>query len=446
MNKNDIVTLEITDVTEDGNGVGKVDGTVVFVPFTAVGDTVTALIIKVKTNYSIGKLIKVITPSKSRITPDCECFLKCGGCVFRHIDYDAELSLKQRRAEDCVNRIAGIHLKPKNIVSDNNINHYRNKMQLPVGKDGAIGFFANHSHRIVECSDCLLQPEIFNKGISALKRYMRETNVTAYDSETGKGLVRHFYLRGNRDSGSLMAVLVINGTEIPNKELFVSLLKDAFGDSLKSVQLNVNTKNNNVILGYKNIKIFGVDYITDEICGINVRISPNSFYQVNRNMAQMLYDKAKEYAKPQNKTVLDLYCGTGTIGLTMAKDSKKVIGVEIIEDAIKDAKENAKLNGIENAEFICSDASKAVSELKKRNLKPDIVILDPPRKGCEKSVIETVAKDFSPQRVVYVSCNPATLARDLKIFVELGYKVTEYTPFDLFPRTGHVETVALIEN
>lgn len=444
MNKNDIITIDIIDVTEDGNGVGKYNGDVIFVPHTAVGDFVSVKIIKVLKNYSIGKIVDIISPSSDRIVPDCECFFKCGGCVYRHINYEAELKLKEKRVSDCVNRIAKIDIAPCRIVSDGNINRYRNKSQLPVGSNGEIGFYANHSHRIIECQDCLLQPEIFNKEISALKKYINISGASCYDSEIGNGLIRHLFLRCSKDCKQIMIVLVINGDTIPQTELFVSLSKEAFGDSLKSVVLNINKRNNNVILGDKNITVYGAEYIEDEICGIKVRLSPNSFYQVNREMAELLYRKAGGYANTSGKTVLDLYCGTGTIGLSMANEAKNIIGVEIVEEAVNDAKLNAKANGITNAEFICADAFKAVLELKKRKLKPDVVILDPPRKGCDSEVIETVTEDFSPERIVYVSCNPATLARDLNIFKDNGYILSEYTPFDLFPRTAHVETVSLL--
>ena len=444
MNKNDTVTLDIFDVTEDGKGVGKYENTIVFVPLAAVGDRVNVRIIKVLKNYCIGKLVEIITPSKDRIVPDCEYFSKCGGCAFRHINYDSELMLKSKRVEDCIRRIAKIDLSPQNAVSDGNILRYRNKAQLPIGQDGIIGFYANHSHRIIEIDDCLLHRQEFTDAVNALKIWIKSSNISIFDSESGKGLLRHFYLRCSKNCENIMAVLVINGDDIKDKELLVSLLKDALGAKLKSVGLNINKKNNNVILGYENKLVFGEDHIIDDICGIKVRLSANSFYQVNRDMAELLYNKAKDYANPENLNVIDLYCGTGTIGLTMAKDANSVIGVEIVEDAVKDARINAELNGISNAEFICGDAAFAVKELKNRNIKADVVVLDPPRKGCEQSVLEIVANDFCPKRIVYVSCDPSTLARDISVLNSLGYNLKEYTPFDLFPRTKHIETVVLM--
>ncbi len=446
MKKNDVVTLDIIDITDTGSGIGRIDNTVVFAKQTAVGDRVSAIIIKVNKNYCIGKLKEILVPSSDRIIPDCPCFSKCGGCTLRHITYESELKLKQKRVEDCIKPIAKIDLSPNPIVSDKNILRYRNKAQFPVGENGTVGFYAPHSHRITPQDDCLLQPEIFGIAANSLKLWMSENNVSNYDSETGSGLVRHLYIRASADNKEIMVVLVINGKEIPEKERFVSLLKGNMGDSLTSVYLNVNTKNNNVILGKENILIYGKEFITDTICGIKVRLSPNSFYQVNRNMAQLLYNKAKEYANPSGKTVLDLYCGTGTIGLTMAKEAKSIIGVEIVEEAINDAKINAENNGINNARFICGDALCAANELKAENLKPDVIILDPPRKGCDSELIKTVANDFCPERVVYVSCDPSTLARDIAVFENEGYKLMEYTPFDLFARTSHVECVAFLIN
>ncbi|MCQ2454692.1 MAG: 23S rRNA (uracil(1939)-C(5))-methyltransferase RlmD [Clostridia bacterium] len=444
MVKNEKILLEITDVTQEGFGVGRYDNTVVFVPFTAVGDIVSALIIKVNKNYCVGKLLEIKTKSENRIIPDCENFTKCGGCCYRHINYETELKLKAKRVEDCIKRIAKIDLEAKPAVSNGKIERYRNKAQFPIGQNGALGFYANRSHRIIETEDCLLQPELFGEAVNVLKSWIATENISVYNSETGRGLLRHFYLRASKNCENIMAVLVINGDDIPKKDVLITALNNRLGNRLKSVALNINKKNNNVILGYENKTVYGSDYIEDEICNVKVRLSPNSFYQVNREMAELLYNKAKEYANPNGKIILDLYCGTGTIGLTMAKEAASVIGVEIVEEAIKDAKLNAENNGITNVRFICADALKAVEELKKDSIKPDVVILDPPRKGSEDKVIETVAKSFCPERVVYVSCDPSTLARDIKLFGEYGYKLIEYTPYDLFPKTSHIESVALL--
>ncbi len=444
MKKNDVINLKITDFSTTGSGMGRYGNTVVFVPNAAVGDEISAQIIKVNKSYCIGKLIDIIEPSTARIVPDCGCFLKCGGCTYRHINYDSELMLKQKRVEDCINRIGKISLKSCPIVSNMRTDRYRNKAQFPVNGDGDVGFFAPHSHRIIPTNDCLLQPEIFSRASLALKTWMTENNVSAYDDQSKIGLVRHLYVRSNSDLSEIMVTLVINGNSVPNPDRLKDLMCDNIGNALKSLQLNVNTKQNNVILGDSNILIYGNEYINDTICGVKVRLSPNSFYQVNHGMAELLYNKVKEYAEPKGKTVIDLYCGTGTIGLTMAEDCKNLIGVEIVPQAVADAKINAKENNIKNAEFICSDSLKASKTLKEKGIIPDIVIVDPPRKGCDENLIKIISEDFSPERVVYVSCDPSTLARDLNIFTDFGYKLIEYTPFDLFPRTPHVETVVLL--
>ncbi len=444
MKKNDIIDLKITDITDTGNGVGRADNIVVFVPQTAVGDVAKVKIIKVNKNYSVGKVIDITEPSKHRISIDCPCFSKCGGCSFRHIDYDCELSLKQKRVEDCIRRIAKVDASPCQIVFEDTVNRYRNKAQFPVGEGGTVGLYAPRSHRIIPVTDCLLQPQIYEKIVVAFKKWVGDNRVPDYDEVCKRGLLRHLYIRSNKDETEIMVVIVCNGSEIPGKTALISYLSEAVGDRLKSVYLNVNTKDNNVILGEKNILLYGEKYITDTICGISVRISPNSFYQVNRNMAELLYKKVREYAEPEGKTVVDLYCGTGTIGLTMAKECKSLYGVEIVKEAVDDALQNAKENGIDNAEFICGDALAAADRLSQKGIKPDIVILDPPRKGCDSRLIEIVANGFSPEKVVYVSCDPATLARDVAVFGEFGYKLIEYTPFDLFPRTNHVETVSVL--
>lgn len=442
MNKNDIIKLNITAVSSEGAGIGRYENKAVFVPLTAIGDEINARILKDKKNLAFGKMEKLLTPSEDRITPDCPSFSKCGGCVWRHISYEAECRIKENKVYEAMKRIGGIDLAPQPIISAKNTTRYRNKAQYPLTEDGSVGFYANHSHRVIPTPNCLLEPEEFSSLALALKEWIKETGVIVYSDENKSGLIRHFYLRKAFATGEIMAVLVINGDTIPKSERLLELLKGT-SSNLKSVLLNINKKDTNVILGEKNILLYGKEYIEDILCDVKVRISPLSFYQVNRDMAEVLYNKAAEYAEPENKNILDLYCGAGTIGLSMAKRAKHIIGVEIIPDAIRDAKINAKENNIDNAEFICSDAAKAAIDLKKRNIKPDVVLVDPPRKGCEEALLNTVAKDFSPERIVYVSCDPATLSRDAKILETLGYSLQEYTPVDLFPRTSHVETTAL---
>jgi len=324
------------------------------------------------------------------------------------------------------------------------IDCYRNKAQLPFDLSGKAGFFAFHSHRVVPCNNCKLQPKVFSDIIKAVEEYIKQNKITIYNEETNEGLLRHIYLRQAEKTGQIMLTLVINGDSLPKEESFVAYITEKFDYQICSIQLNINKSKTNVILGDKCVLLYGEEYIKDILCEVTVRLSPLSFYQVNRDMAEKLYKKVKVYANPENKNILDLYCGAGTIGLSMAKSANSLIGVEIIPKAIEDAKQNAKENGITNSRFICADAAKAAQMLLEEKLQPDVCIVDPPRKGCDSRLISIIANDFKPERVVYVSCDPATLARDLKLFDELGYKLKCYTPVDLFPRTAHVETVALL--
>lgn len=443
MQKNSEFILDITDITAEGSGVGKIDGLAVFVPGTAVGDKVKVHIVKVKKNFCFGKAIEIIEPSKDRIEQDCPVFSKCGGCVFRHISYESELKIKQKRVEETMHRIGGVDINAQPILSADSM-RYRNKAQYPVENGGEVGFYAVHSHRIIPVKDCLLQPKEFGEVARSLKDFMQKFSVSAYNEETGKGVIRHLYIRKATATNEIMVALIINANKLNNTDYFINSLKSLLGESFKTFVLNINTDKTNVILGKENILLYGDGYITDILRENKIRINPLSFYQVNRNMAEILYKKAEEYLKPENKNVLDLYCGAGTIGLSFAKKAKSIIGVEIIPEAIEDAKFNAKLNAVENARFICADASKAAEILRDEGIKADSVVLDPPRKGCEAQLLSIVANDFAPERIVYVSCDVATLARDVKILEEKGYMVAEYTPVDLFPRTSHVEVVALL--
>ena len=446
--KNDITIINITGITSEGYGVGRTtNGVAVFVPNTAIGDRVEVLIVKVLKKYCFGKILRIITPSSDRCEIDCPVFLKCGGCCYRHITYDAELKIKEQKVKDAVKRIAGLDIYIKPIVGSDNINRYRNKAQLPISqnKNGNIemGFYGYHSHRVVDTQSCLLQPKIFDDIMSVTRNFLYETNQPIYNEATHKGLVRHLYVRYGEKTGEIMVCLIMNGERLKEQDKLINSLKEKI-TGVKTVLINSNKEKTNVIIGRKNILLCGEGYITDTLCGLNFRISPNSFYQVNRTQAEKLYTKAKEYAFLKKEDLLvDLYCGTGTIGLTMAKDCKRLVGVEIVPDAVKDAKLNAKLNKIDNAEFICGDAAKCAEKLKQNNLKPNVVVVDPPRKGLTPSLINTI-EQMNPDRVVYISCDPGTLARDLKIFAEKNFKIIELTPFDLFPRTAHVETVVLM--
>ena len=443
MQKNDELILQITDVTAEGSGVGKYDGMAVFVPLTAVGDTAKVKILKVKKTYAYGKLIEILTPSNDRIEDNCPYFNKCGGCVYRHINYTAECKLKSNKVYENIKRIGGVDLAPMPIMADKS-ERYRNKAQYPVSQSGNIGFYAFHSHRIIECEDCLLQPQIFSQICKVVSEWITENNISVYDENSHKGILRHLYIRKAEQTGEIMVVLVINGDSLPKSDLLLQKLVAVCGENLKSVQININKQKTNVILGSECKTLCGQDFITDILCGIKVRLSALSFYQVNHTMAEKLYKKAEEYANPKDKNIIDLYCGAGTIGLSMANKAKSIIGVEIVAEAIKDAEFNAKNNGIENARFICADAKKAAEMLANEGITADTVIVDPPRKGCSEEVIKIIANNFKPQSVVYVSCDSATLARDIKIFSEMGYNLKEYTPADLFPKTSHVETVCLL--
>ncbi len=442
MKKNEDVVIDITGMTTEGNGVGRHEGMAVFVPLTAPGDRALVKIVKLCKTYAYGKLQKLISASPDRCEPDCECFNSCGGCVFRHIDYSAERKIKSAFVRDALSRIGSIDVPLSDMLylsSDG----YRNKAQYPVNSEGKVGFFAARSHRIIPCSNCSLQPPVFSLIAGAAELFIKQYNISIYNEQTGKGLIRHLYIRTTA-SGDIMVVLVINGEKLPHSGALIDILKTALGERFKSFIININREKTNVILGERCVTLYGDDYITDTLCGVKLRVSPLSFAQVNHDMAELLYKKAAEYAAPEGKTVIDLYCGTGAIGLTLASRAKSVIGVEIVPSAVEDARANAKENGIDNIRFICDDAAGAALRLKQEGVTADVVIVDPPRKGCDSSLLDTIANGFSPETLVYVSCDPATLARDCKILVSYGYRVTDVTPADLFPRTAHVETVCLL--
>ena len=447
LKKNDDIRLEITAFTSLGSGIGRFENMAVFVDGTAPGDEITAHIIKVKKNYAVGKLQKLHRKSKLRTESDCTVDSRCGGCAYRHIKYEGELDIKRQTVTDAMKRIGGLDLECEEILSVRMPEYYRNKAQIPVGLDseGKIitGFYSKKSHRIIDCEECKLQHKDFPRLVEAVKGYMYENPVTVYNEQTGDGLIRHIYLRQGVKTGETMVCLVINGDTIPGKERLVEKLLET-GLDIKSVVLNKNKKDTNVVLGEECETVYGSDYIEDELCGLRFRISPLSFYQVNPEGTELLYGRAREYAAlTGDEVLLDLYCGAGTIGMTMAENARQVIGVEIIPQAIENARENARLNGIENMRFICDDAKGAAKTLYDEGIRPDVVVVDPPRKGCSREVLETIAK-MSPDRVVYISCDPATLARDCAIFAELGYEVQKLSAVDMFPRTVHVETVVLL--
>lgn len=442
MKKNEIVDSEITALTHEGMGIAKIDGIVVFVPNSAVGDKLKIKIVKVNKNYCYGIIDEITEPSKDRIEPKCAVFKQCGGCTFGHISYNAECEVKENYVKDCFLRMGKIETEFLPIVPCDYTENYRNKAQYPVGFDGRnayCGFYAKHSHRIIDCKNCKLQPKIFSNILNDTLEFINKNKISVYDEENNKGLVRHIYLRRGAHSRQIvLCIVTTKDTKIFND--FAEKIAKKYNE-IKSVVLNINAKKTNVILGEHCKIIYGTETITDIMCGNEIALSPLSFYQVNTLQAEKLYEKAKEFANVNaDDTIIDLYCGAGTIGLSFAKDVKKVIGVEIIPEAVENAKENAKKNGIENAEFICADAGKAFAELKTN---PDLLILDPPRKGCSQDLLKTIV-DYKINKIVMISCNPATAARDCKYLSENGYIVEKIKPFDLFPRTSHVECVIQI--
>ena len=450
LKKNSDAELEITGMTGEGMGVGRCEGKVIFVPDTIEGERVSIQIVKSAKTYCYARLLQVLTPSKHRIEPDCPVSIRCGGCVYRHMTYEEELRVKERKVEDALRRIGGVAIPMEPIVGADCPDHYRNKAQLPVRREEngqlRVGFFAPRSHRVVDTIDCKLQTEIFKSVIEVFKSWAAMAKPDTYDERTRKGRIRHLYMRYAEKTGELMVCVVVNANGLPLEQDFCKMLKEKI-PALKSVIINMNREDTNVIMGKKSRTAWGEDYITDELCGLRFALSPLSFYQINRAQAEKLYDLVGEYAGLSGEELLlDLYCGTGTIGLTLAAKAKQLIGVELVEEAVEDARQNAAQNGIENAEFLCGDAAEAAELLAGRGQKPDVVLLDPPRKGCDGKLIETIATRMIPERIVYVSCDPATLARDLKAFAGYGYQVKRGRAVDLFSRTAHVETCVLLSH
>ena len=446
--KNDLVTLEIEDCGIDGEGIGKADGFTVFVKDAVIGDTVTAKIIKAKKNYGYGRLMEVLKPSPYRVKPKCEFARQCGGCQLQALSYDQQLVFKTNKVKGHLERIGGftdIPMEP--IIGMDELFHYRNKAQFPVGrnKEGKIvtGFYAGRTHNIIENRDCALgvaeNKEVLDRVIAHMEKY----GIEPYNEATGKGLVRHVLIRYGYFTKEVMVCLILNGNKIPKEEQLVKSLCEIPG--MTSITINVNKKHSNVILGEEIRLLWGQEYITDRIGDISYQISPLSFYQVNPMQTQKLYAKALEYADLHGEeTVWDLYCGIGTISLFLAQKAKFVRGVEIVPAAIENAKENAKLNGLENTEFFVGKAEEVLPrEYKKNGVYADVIVVDPPRKGCDETLLETMI-EMNPERIVYVSCDSATLARDLKYLCERGYELRKVCPVDQFGMTVHVETVVLL--
>ncbi len=447
MQKNELYTVTIDDLTAEGSGVCHIDGMAVFVPDTAAGDEVEIRIVKVLKNYAFGIVNRLIIPSADRTEPDCKYCRQCGGCTFRHISYEKELEIKAKIVKDAFERIGKLYPEFLPIIGGDTRKEYRNKAQYPVGtdKDGKLiyGFYAKRSHRIVPVNNCLLQPKTFKVAADLIIEYAQTKKIPAYREATNTGILRHIYIREGYHSGEMMVCLVVRKNIERELRGLVPLLRDKL-PSVKSIVMNINPDKTNVILGRRTVTLWGSDTITDNMCGNKTDISPLSFYQVNTPQAEKLYGSAKKFAGLTGRErILDLYCGAGTIGLSMADMAGSVLGVEVIPEAIENAKENAKRNGIENAEFICSDAGMAARKLADENMLPDVIIADPPRKGCDAETLEAIGR-MNPEKVVMVSCNPATAARDCAVLCSKQYNVEKVQAVDLFPGTGHVETVVLM--
>ena len=442
LEKGSIYTAVIDGYSSEGLGIARVNGAVVFVPHAVRGEEIDLRITKVMKTSCAGEIVKIHNPSPERMEPECPYAGKCGGCAYRHLTYPEELWAKRQRVQDALTRIGGLELTVEEILGAKNPEHYRNKSQYPVGADGSIGFFQARTHKVVPIRRCLIQTEAADRTAQAVGEWMRRYKISAYDEATGKGLVRHVCVRVNKKGESLCCV-VVNGSKVPREPELAAYVTAAVPHTV-GVLLNSNTRRGNVVLGDKYRTLFGRNYLMDTLCGLEFKLSMPSFYQVNRDQAEVLYGKALEFAGlTGNETVLDLYCGIGTITLCLAKAAKRVIGAEIVPPAIRDAKENALRNHIENAEFFCGDAADIAAKLESDGLRPDVVTVDPPRKGLAPEVIASVAA-MEPEKVVYVSCDPATLGRDVKIFREFGYEAKRAAAVDMFPGTAHVETVCLL--
>lgn len=446
MEKQKTYTVEITGLTAEGAGVARIDGQVVFVPGVIPGETCKIKIEHIGRSNAFASLIAVEKASPHRVKPECEYFGRCGGCTFWHMDYKCELKCKKQRVKDALSRIGGVEFPELSITGSESIYAYRNKVQFPVqakGKNICAGFYRAGSHEVISIADCKIQPQRANTVRAAVLKWMKEEKIPAYDERTHKGIVRHIYLRCGEKTGELLVCVVCNCEALPQKKTLTEKLLSC-GAGVTGVVLNYNTRKSNVILSDHFETLYGSGMLEDELLGLRFRLSPAAFYQVNHDQAERLYEKAIEFADLDGtQTVLDLYCGSGTITLCLAKHAKKVIGVEIVDAAIRDAKENVRQNEIQNAEFFCADAGQAAQRFAEENVQPDVIVIDPPRKGVSENVIEAMEK-MSPARIVYVSCDPATLARDVKRLEERGYRAEKAHCFDLFPRCAHVETVCFL--
>ena len=440
--KNQEYTVAIEGYSGEGAGVARIDGFVVFVSGALRGEVCRVLILKVLKSAAFAKVLEVLAPSPHRIAPDCPYFPRCGGCTYRHMDYAEELALKRRRVQDNLARIGGSEVEVEEILGAAETRRYRNKAQYPVSPDGRVGFYRARTHEVIDTRECLLVKPEADAAAEAVRQYMRDFRAAGYDERTRRGLLRHVYVRSNT-RGECLICLLVNGKRLPHEAELVERLRRACPKAV-GIVLGENTRRDNVILGERYRTLWGADRLEDVLCGRVFRLSVPSFYQVNREQAERLYAKAIEYTQlTGEETVLDLYCGAGTITLALAPHAKRVLGAEIVPEAIDDARENAARSGVENAEFFCGDASDVAKKLAQENLRPDVITVDPPRKGLAEDVVESIAR-MQPERVVYVSCDSATMARDVKRFATLGYRAVRACAVDLFPRADHVETICLL--
>ena len=442
LQKNQLHTVTITGYSEEGLGVARIDGRVIFVHGGVRGEVCSVRILKVLKNAAFARVEEILEPSPLRQAPDCPHYPACGGCDFRHLTYAEELDAKRQRVEDALRRIGGADVAVAEILAASRTDGYRNKSLFPVSPQGRAGFYRARSHQVIPATDCLLRSPQAGAVARAVEDYLRENGVSAYDEARHEGLLRHIFVRTNA-AGQALACLVVNGDRLPAEEDLVRRVRKACPGTV-GVVLSANTRRTNVALGDRYRTLWGQDFLEDTLCGLTFRLAIPAFYQVNRRQAERLYEKALELADlTGTETVLDLYCGAGTITLVMARGARRAIGAEIVPEAVENARENALRNGIANAEFFCGDASAVAAKLAAEELRPDVVVVDPPRKGLEESVIDSIAA-MAPKRVVYVSCDPGTLARDVKRFHERGYALRKAVAADLFPRTKHVETVVLL--
>ena len=443
--KNQTYETVITDYTAEGQGVAHIEGCAVFVPNAIAGEKVTVRIEVAKKNWAAGKIVQILEKSPHRVNRECPVAKLCGGCDFWHMDYEEETRLKAQRVRGNLNRMAGEDLETLPILAAPTCHGYRNKAQYPVAQEKGrafAGFFLAGTHNVVENKRCLILPEETDRVKDAVMDYVNQFRVSVYDEAAHKGLLRHIYVRRGVESGQILVCLIVNGRQLPKTDALIARLQKIPG--FTTLVLGVNTRKGNAILGDEFITLYGEGFIEDTLCGLNFRLSPRSFYQVNHHQAQRLYRAAIEQAEiTKEDTVLDLYCGVGTITLCMASAAGKVIGVEVVEQAVEDARDNAKRNGIENAEFFCGDAGQAALALEKQGIRADVVVVDPPRKGLNADTIEALSR-FAPRRIVYVSCDPATLARDVALLKERGYKLKNAMAADLFPRCAHVESIVCL--